>query len=40
MQPAGASKQAAKINALDKKYFREIFLLHANAQQKITYEKL
>ena len=38
MQPA-AGKQT-KISSLDKKYFREIFLLHANAQQKITYEKL
>eukprot|EP00347_Sterkiella_histriomuscorum_P015154 403358114 len=29
-----------KISELDKKYFREIFLLHANKDEKIDYEAL
>ena len=35
-----AAKRTTKINALDKKYFREIFNLHAGKDQKIDYEKL
>ena len=34
------SKGKAKISEMDKKYFREIFNLHANENEKITYEGL
>ena len=34
------SKGKAKISEMDKKYFREIFNLHANDNEKITYEGL
>ena len=41
MEPKAKAQSNTKINALDKKYFREIFMLHADpADQKIDYEKL
>ena len=33
-------KNSPAISAMDKKYFREIFNLHANENEKITYEGL
>ena len=34
------SRGKSKISEMDKKYFREIFLLHANKDEKIDYEGL
>ena len=33
-------KNNTKITTLDKKYFREIFMLHAESDQKINYDQL